>query len=219
MIKVLRLGVHIDNRFEGYTNFEPIYGSSTLIVVKAASDYGQTLGGDGLVRILVDPSHIAVGNELAELLKKEGAPAEIIDYVFITHHHLDHSSNLGMFPRAKIFIGDGFVLNDKPSYQVFKNFDLLNLPANFKIIPTPGHTVESNSYLYTENGVRYICAGDAVREDVIREGAATVQNDKKQYFESAKKVFEMADVIIPGHGRIIEGKIKQELEDILNKMN
>ena len=215
MIKVLRLGVHIDNRFDGHTNFEPIYGSSTLIVEKAPLDYGTTLGGDGMLRILIDPSHIAVAEELADMLKKEGAPADKIDYVFITHHHLDHSSNMGMFPRAKIFIGDGYITRFKPNYDVYKKLELISLPENFKIIPTPGHTLESNSYLYVENGTRYICAGDAVREDVIREGAPTVQNDKKQYLESLKKVFSLGDVIIPGHGRMIEGELKKELEKLI----
>ena len=138
-----------------------------------------------------------------------------IDYVFITHHHLDHSSNMGMFPRAKIFIGDGYITRFKPNYDVYKKLELISLPENFKIIPTPGHTLESNSYLYVENGTRYICAGDAVREDVIREGAPTVQNDKKQYLESLKKVFSLGDVIIPGHGRMIEGELKKELEKLI----
>lgn len=261
MIKVLRTGVHLHNAQENFVNFEPIYGSSTLIVADEGvgtagnagderisgggvdGEAGAVDGGDRMagtaksgapgLKILVDPGHIAVGAELNELLKKEGVLPGQIDYVFITHHHLDHSSNMGAFPNAKIFIGDGYAVHDRPSYLVFRDPDLekLNqpgarkkyifledLPENFKILPTPGHTLESNSYLYEENGVRYICAGDAVREDVIRKNAPTVMNNPEQYLKSLKKIFELADVIIPGHGRVIEGEVKKELAELVEKM-
>lgn len=246
MIKVLRTGVHTDNRFEGYTNFEPIYGSSTLIVAEVGGEAGFAVGGRvsggrvggtakpsaGGLKILVDPGHIAVAAELNELLKKEGVLPEQIDYVFITHHHLDHSSNMGAFANAKIFIGDGYVTREQPSYMVFKkqsgaaggvsglqsDYLMPGLPANFKIFSTPGHTLESNSYLYEENGVRYICAGDAVREDVIRVGAHTVMASRELYLKSLKQIFALADVIIPGHGRVIEGALKEALQRLVAKL-
>ncbi len=205
MIKVLREGVHIDNRFEGYTNFEPICSSTILI---------QSAGQN----IIIDPGHIAMLAELFELLKKEDLAATAINYVFLTHHHLDHASSMGAFPKAKIFMGDGYVVHDRPLYQVYKDLKLLKLPTGLEIFPTPGHTLESNSYRFEENGIRYMCAGDAVREDVIREGALTVKADGALYLASLRKIFKQADVIIPGHGRVIEGELKQELQKMVEEI-
>ncbi len=204
MLKVLREGMHVSHSTEGVHHFDPICSSSVLIQ------------SEGRV-IIVDPGHIARGEELRELLAKENLGTEDVDLVFLTHHHLDHASNLGAFPKADIFIGNGFVTQKKPEYVVFQDPQLLNvpelkLPSNIKILPTPGHTAESTSLLFEENGLKTICAGDAIREDVLRENAATAMTSREQYFQSVRVIFDAADRIVPGHGRVIEGDLFRELK-------
>src|SRR5579872_410887 len=55
---------------------------------------------DKILRIIVDPG--ANRDLLFEKLKTRGLSLEDIDYVFITHHHLDHAMNVGLFPNAKV---------------------------------------------------------------------------------------------------------------------
>lgn len=205
MIKVLREGVHGNNYYQGYTNYEPICSSTTLI---------QTGGKN----ILVDPGHIALNKELISLLAKEGVRPNDIDYVFLTHHHLDHSSNMGSFFGAKIFIGGGYIDHAAPSYMVYDDLSLFKLPASFSIVKTPGHTAESMSYFYEEKGVRYVCAGDAVREDILREGMLRGMENLEMAQESVKKIFSLGDVIIPGHGRVIQDDVKKELQKLVDKL-
>ena len=205
MIKVLREGIH-EKKFSdsARTLWNPICSSSILI---------KTQG----VNILVDPGHIARHRELVNLLDKEGLKPYDIDFVFITHHHMDHASDMGAFLKAKLFIEDGFIVPNDSSYEVYKDLNKVPLPESCKILETPGHTADSRSLLFTEDGVKYVCAGDAVREEAIRESEKIGYDDEGLFMKSAKSVFENADIIIPGHGRVIEGKNKEELQKIVNK--
>ena len=205
MIKVLREGVHGNNYFQGYAVYDPICSSTTLIQV------------DGLC-ILVDPGHLALKEQLAMLLSLEHIAPQDVDLVFVTHHHLDHASNMGSFPNAKVFIGGGWINHKIPQYTTYEDPVMMNLPLSLKIIPTPGHTAESMSLLYQEKGVSYICVGDAVREDIIHELTKNRASQNEQYISSLKKIFQQAHVIIPGHGRVIEGTLKQELQLLVEKL-
>jgi glyoxylase-like metal-dependent hydrolase (beta-lactamase superfamily II) len=205
MIKVLRTGVHVLTPGQGYSNYRPIYSSTTLI---------RTDGGN----FLVDPGHIAGRTAVEGLLKKEGLDAGMIDWVLITHHHLDHCSNIGSFPNAKIFTENGYVTHGEPSYMVFDDLALFEDETGIRVIPTPGHTADSVSYLYEENGLKYMCVGDAIFETAIRGGKFTGGYDRKKSLESLEKIFSMADVIIPGHGDIIEGSNKDNLYKIIKRL-
>lgn len=205
MIKVLREGIHTKKISDpAHTVFNPICSSSILI---------KTQG----VNILVDPGHIARHRELVNLLDKEGLKPYDIDFVFITHHHMDHASNMGAFLKAKLYIENGFIVPNNLSYEVYKDLKKVPLPSSCSVLSTPGHTIDSRSLLFIEDGVKFVCAGDAVREDAIREGKKIAYDDEKLFKQSVKLVFETADIIIPGHGRIIEGKNKEELQKIVEK--
>jgi glyoxylase-like metal-dependent hydrolase (beta-lactamase superfamily II) len=205
MIKVLREGIHTKKiSDQTYTVWDPICSSSILI---------RTQG----VNILVDPGHIARHRELVNLLDKEGLKPYDIDFVFITHHHMDHASDMGAFLKAKLFIEDGFIVPNDVSYEVYKDLEKVPLPGSCKVLLTPGHTIDSRSFLFIEDNVRFVCAGDAVREDAIRGGEKIGYDDEKLFKQSVKFIFKTADIIIPGHGRIIEGKNKEELQKIVEK--
>lgn len=205
MIKVLREGVHGNRYFEGYSVYDPICSSSTLIQTEK-------------MNILVDPGHVALRDQLNTLLKAEAVKPEDIDLVFVTHHHLDHASNMGSFPKARIFIGGGWVDHMKPHYTVYENPSMMKLPSSVEIIPSPGHTPESMSLLYKEGGVSYICGGDAVREDIIHQLVENRASQNDQYISSLKKIFQLADVIIPGHGSVIQGALKAELHQLIENL-
>jgi len=89
----------------------------------------------------------------------------------------------------------------------------LNFPCGIEAVPTPGHTPDHVVYFFEVDGVRYCCAGDAVREDNIKAGAPEYYDDerRRQFLESARMIFENCDVIIPGHFKVIDGNLKDEL--------
>jgi len=205
MIKVLRPGVHLNNKGKGYNNYLPIYSSTTLI------KSGEKI-------ILVDPGHIAERKKIQDLLGAEGVKPDEIDLVLITHHHLDHCSNMGSFPRAKIFLEGGYVSQNEPSYMVFRDLTLFNEGTGIEVVQTSGHTTDSVSYLYEEDGLNYMCVGDAVFEESIREGQFGGVADKVKYLESLEKIFNLADVIIPGHGEVIKDQRKGDLYKIIKQL-
>ena len=51
--------------------------------------------------MVVDPGILKSQQELVNALAKENLTVEDVNFVFITHSHIDHYRNIGMFPKAK----------------------------------------------------------------------------------------------------------------------
>ena len=147
---------------------------------------------------------------LSKGLKKEGLKYADIDYVFLSHTHIDHSYSMALFSKAKtldflsIYDGD---TEDLHGGEIFG--------TNIKIVATPGHTVDHCSLMVPVKDTIYIVAGDVFwwvedEEQKMDEDSLLTKKDpirgvdKKTLLESRKKVLEMADFIIPGHGKMFE---------------
>ena len=73
--------------------------------------------------------------------------------------------------------------------------------------------------MYEWEGEIWMCVGDAVREDIIRGEARMSAMNSEQFVESMRLIFNRADVIVPGHGRVIRGELKKELHAMLGNLN
>ncbi len=175
---------------------------STVVLLKAETPDEKN--------IIVDTGNQGYEDEIISALEKEGLKPEDIEFVIITHSHQDHLSNNYLFKNAKRIIG---VLSWNPdkSLDVYDDLTMHNIPF-VKIINTTGHTSKHYSVVVESGGKTYVIAGDAIQEWIIREEGYTNQDQ----IESAKKILEIADVIIPGHDRIIQGGILEELKQIAN---
>ena len=81
---------------EGHTNADS--------VSEAGEENTQptiTLVRDGDFVIVTDPGILEDQQILVDALAKENLEVEDVNVVFITHSHLDHYRNVGMFPNAK----------------------------------------------------------------------------------------------------------------------
>ena len=145
-----------------------------------------------------------------EMAKADGAT---IKYVFLTHFHADFVSgqvDLAKKTGATIVFGP----NADPSYDIhqakdgekFKIGDL-----TLQLIHTPGHTMESSSYLLIdENGNKpYVFTGDCLfigdvgRPDLAQKGTLTQEDLAGMLFDSLReKVMTLPDEVIvyPAHG-------------------
>ena len=161
-------------------------------VVRVAGTVSLVRSGDlvavvdpGMVR---DPSVI-----LAPLLDLGLAPADVTDVV-LSHHHPDHTVNVGLFPGARVhdhwavYQGDTWL--DRPA-------EGFALAEDVVLWETPGHTPQDISTLVTtDSGVVAVTHlwwhadmdGDprAVDLDALHRGRA--------------RVLEVADRVVPGHG-------------------
>lgn len=181
---------------EGYTNADS--------VVKNGEEKTQptiSLVRDGDIAIVVDPGVLESQQVLIDKLKEENLSFKDINYVFITHSHIDHYRNVGMFHNTKVIEYFGV-------WQGQKNEDRLEkITENIKIIETPGHDYTSLTlFVNTEQGVVAIC-GDVFWQENKPEIDPYAQ-DLIKLNQSRQMILEVADFIVPGHGAMYKVKEK-----------
>ena len=136
---------------------------------------------------------------LVDKLKDEGLFVNDINIVFITHSHIDHYRNIGMFPEAKTL--EYYGLWDKNIVQDWPE----QFTDDIQIIKTPGHSYDGLTLLVkTSEGVVAIC-GDVFwkKNFPVDDAYAT---DKEKLKESRKMVLDSADWVIPGHAGMFKAK-------------
>jgi glyoxylase-like metal-dependent hydrolase (beta-lactamase superfamily II) len=161
---------------------------------------------DSGLNILADP-----GSNKKLLLKKlaeEKMKPEDIDIIFLTHYHLDHTLNIRLFPDCDILDGNEINKDDK-----ILNYSGKIPNTNVKVIETPGHSVEHASLLVETAMGKIVVAGDVFwwtddekQEVDINRPDQAHSCDMKQLIKSRKKVLELADWVIPGHGKMFKVK-------------
>lgn len=160
-------------------------------------------------KIIVDPGFNR--ENLLKALEKESLKNEDIDMVLLTHYHMDHSLLAGMFEKA-IFLdnSDQYLQNG-----IIKRQDKGILGEGIEIIQTPGHELFHCSVaVETVDLGKVIIAGDIfwwVDGEEPEKNFESLINLEDPYVkdeiaikESRKKILEMADWIIPGHGKIFK---------------
>lgn len=147
-------------------------------------------------------------------MKNDGLKPEDIDIVYLTHYHPDHFLNISLFPNKDIV--DGSIIWRKDEEIIIEN----KIPGtDLEIIPTPGHSPEHSSILVqTQEGI--VCVAQDVFWWVDGEQSTndydTMINYEDPYASnmedlkaSRKKILEIADLIIPGHGKIFTNIFKK----------
>ncbi len=149
--------------------------------------------------------------KLFEALNMEKLKPEDINFVVLSHGHVDHSLLTGMFKNAKVISFES-LLYDKDLMLEFKD-DILG--QDTKIIKTPGHSAEHISLVVDTNKGKYIIAGDIFwwvdgEEQIVdinkEDTAHPAELNMKELRKSREKILEIADYVIPGHGEIFKVK-------------
>lgn len=168
--------------------------NSTVVLIKSNSK-----------NIIVDPGFDR--KELLDSLSKENLNTSDIDYVFLTHGHIDHALLAGIFENATIV--DELYIYQK---DLISEHNGIIPDTNLKIIRTPGHMHDHCSLIVkTEKGI-YAVAGDVFWWTDDQEQKVEIEKsdndpehmDIKKLIESRKKLLELADYIIPGHGKMFK---------------
>lgn len=158
-----------------------------------------TLVKDEDIIIVVDPGTLESQQILIDKLKEEGLGIDDINIVCVTHSHINHYRNVGMFPEAKVL--EHFGLWNKTAVKDWKE----QFSENIKIFKTPGHDYSSIMLLVlTEIGKVAIC-GDVFWQENYPENDVSAHNQEKLR-ESRRLVLKMSDWIIPGHGPMFKSK-------------
>lgn len=107
-----------------------------------------TLVQDENLNMIVDPGTLPDQKILIDALKQEGLTPDDIDAVYITHSHVDHYRNIGMFKDAKTLERWGWWIGDVSE-------DYSDPSENIKMIMTPGHSVDGTT-LFVETDKRTV---------------------------------------------------------------
>ena len=165
-----------------------------------------TLVCDNNLCILVD---VGMNRQLLiDSLKRENLFPKDIDYVVLTHMHIDHCLLAGIFENAQI-IDDSSIysFDSKASEHQCKIPD-----TNIEIISAPGHSQSHCAVLVnTEERGRVVISADLFwwpdgqKQKTDKNSLLNLEDpymeDKKTLRKSRRKILKIADYIIPGHGK------------------
>jgi glyoxylase-like metal-dependent hydrolase (beta-lactamase superfamily II) len=185
-----------------------------------------TLIRSGGRNILIDPGlpPPAIG---ARLFERTGLRPEQIDTVFLTNFRPAHRSGLSLFDSSQLLIHEReqewtrtrleSLIREAPDEdldrrQLEQELELLERlrPANDKIapdvdlFPLPGYTHGTCGLLVASPLTTLLIAGDAVpTQDHFLAGQVLPDaQDIQQAQDSMREVYEIADLIIPGHDNL-----------------
>jgi glyoxylase-like metal-dependent hydrolase (beta-lactamase superfamily II) len=167
-----------------------------------------TLIEDSGKKIIVDPG---INRKLLfKKLQKEGLTPDDIDIVFMTHYHPDHAFLASIFEKAIVVDGETIYEADKESEYENK------IPGtNLEVLSSPGHAEEHTVLLAKTDKGKVVIAADVFwwkDEEKQQTDDVGVLINKKDPFTtnrealkaSRRKVLEIADWIVPGHGRMFK---------------
>jgi hydroxyacylglutathione hydrolase len=162
------------------------------IINQLKDNYCFVLYNDTLKSCVIDP---ADSNPILNFALENNLT---IEDIFITHHHKDHTSGvkgiLNAFPEVNIHSPSAQIENTR---FVLRDGDEVNSCLNtFKIIKTPGHTLDHIMYYDENNGVLF--CGDTL----FRLGCGRVfEGTLNEMFKSLKSINELDKntIIYCGH--------------------
>ncbi len=189
--KVKIMPAEVKILIKGFTNYDS--------VGEAGAEKTQptiTLVRDGDLVMVVDPGILESQQVLVDALQSEGLTPDDVNVVCVTHSHLDHYRNIGMFPEAKVL--EYFGLWDKNTVETWRE----DFTKNIKILHTPGHDYTGITlFVNTDEGRVAICGDVFWKENYPRAAKDDAYaSNPGRLEESRKTILEMADWVIPGHG-------------------
>ncbi len=151
---------------------------------------------DGDLVIVVDPGILSDPSLLTLALQGHGLTAGDVTHVFVTHHHIDHTRNIGMFPRARVVDVDSVY---DGSLWLEHDGDGYHLSDDVRVIETPGHAAECAALLVTtgEGVVALTHAWWFADMTPVEDPLAW---DQAALERSRARLLEVADIVVPGHG-------------------
>jgi glyoxylase-like metal-dependent hydrolase (beta-lactamase superfamily II) len=198
-VKILFTGEH-DNHDLGDGSYM-IYPHTSSVTLLWNEEY----------KILFDTGSFVYQEQLLTELKKCGVHPDDITHICLTHFHLDHTANCVLFKNAEVHASISMTDHKTGRAYIWPN-GKPELPLDIQVLKTPGHTPDHVVYFFEVDGVHYCIAGDAVREDNILEPPHYYDEKRKsEMLGWAKEILQRADVIVPGHFKVIEGEFREEL--------
>lgn len=180
--------------FEGWLRRE----SGVLKEAHSTSTLVLTTGHN----ILVDTSSRQQRAPLLQGLEDAGLRPEDVDILINTHMHMDHTGNNDLFASA-VRMARSEEYPDASFRSITEDAEIL---PGISLMHTPGHSRGSMSVVVEADDRRYVIAGDAIptRDNLVKWMPPMIHYDRDVALDSMRRIRDIADVIIPGHGNAFE---------------
>jgi glyoxylase-like metal-dependent hydrolase (beta-lactamase superfamily II) len=172
----------VDVLVEGYARLPHVAGTVSLV-----RDAGRV--------VVVDPGMVADRELILRPLRELGvAPEEVTDVV-LSHHHLDHTLNVALFPVVPVHDFQSVIEGDVFTRRAADGVDLT---PSVRLLATPGHTPQDVTTLVgTPDDVVALThlwwTGEGPADDPYSP-------DRDELRRQRERVLELATLVVPGHG-------------------
>jgi glyoxylase-like metal-dependent hydrolase (beta-lactamase superfamily II) len=150
---------------------------------------------DGEAAIVWDPGMVPLQGVILEPLGRHGVEPQAVTDVILSHHHPDHTMNVGLFPNARVhdhwawYRGDLWVTRPAEGFEV---------SPSVRLLETPGHTLQCiTAVAGTREGAVALTHLWWTSEGPPDDPYAT---DPRALHDGRERVLQVADLIVPGHG-------------------
>jgi len=172
----------LDILVEGYVRLPHVAGTVSLI-------------RDADRVVIVDPGMVADRELILRPLRELGVRPEDVTDVVVSHHHLDHTVNIALFPMVPVHdfqsVIEGDVFTGRPAEGA-------RLTPSVRLLATPGHTPQDITTLVgTSDGVAALTHLWWTAEGPADDPYAP---DRGELRKQRERVLEFASSIVPGHG-------------------
>ncbi len=172
----------LDVLVEGYARLPNVAGTVSLI-------------RDADRVVVVDPGMVADRELILRPLGDLGVRPEEVTDVVVSHHHLDHTVNIALFPAGPVHDFQSVIEGDVFTPRAAEG---THIAPSIRLLATPGHTPQDITTL----------VGTA--DDVVAlthlwwtgEGPADdpYSLDREELRQQRERVLDLATLIVPGHG-------------------
>ena len=147
--------------------------------------------------IVADPGIMALPAMLLDPLSSLGLTVDDVTHVFVSHHHIDHTRNIGLFPSAIVVdhgsCYDGDVWDEHSG-------DGYRLGADVEVLVTPGHSFECASLAVRTAAFGTVVLTHAWWFSDMTPVEDPLAVDQEQLASSRRRILSIADWVVPGHG-------------------
>jgi glyoxylase-like metal-dependent hydrolase (beta-lactamase superfamily II) len=149
---------------------------------------------DGPLVAIVDPGMVPRRSAILDPLRALGLEPDQVTDVILSHHHLDHTMNVALFPNARVHdiwaIYHGDVWIDRAA-------DGARLSPGVRLLATPGHTAQDITTLVDTDGgtvaLTHLWWDATSQSDPLAQDLTALHAGRA-------RVLELAALIVPGHG-------------------
>jgi glyoxylase-like metal-dependent hydrolase (beta-lactamase superfamily II) len=172
----------LDVLVEGYVRMPNVAGTVSLI-------------RDADRVVIVDPGMVADRELILRPLRELGVRPDDVTDVVVSHHHLDHTVNIALFPAVPVHDFQSVIEGDVFTRRAAEG---IHITPGIRLHATPGHTPQDITTLVGT-------AEDTVALTHLwwtEEGPADdpYALDRGELRQQRERVLEIATLIVPGHG-------------------